>query len=139
MNTEKLLADAKELGLKRGYVMGYYLSALHTIKRETGEAVDTVGGMAETLDVRGVGGILHAICEGIIRLDLPYETYLTLFGGLFQNELFTDDEFSKQYSAEYHRLCEFYKQEIPIDNGSHLAGQEHSPFRNPSNKPIEQQ
>lgn len=138
MNAQKMLAEAKELGLKRGYVMGYHLSALHTIKRETGVVVDGTIVAVESFDTGGVGGMLHAICEEIIQLNLSYEAYLALFGGLFQNELFNDDEFSKQYAAEYHRLCEFYKQEIPIDNGSHLAGQDHSPFRS-HYKPAERQ
>lgn len=138
MNAQEKLVAARELGTKRGYVMGYHLSALHTIKRETGKVVDGVKVAVESFDTRGVGGMLHLICEEIIQLNLSYEAYLALFGGLFQNELFNDDEFSKQYAAEYHRLCEFYKQEIPIDNGSHLAGQEHSPFRSPYKSTTQQ-
>ena len=137
MNAQKMLDDAKELGLKRGYVMGYHLSALHTVKRQMGQKVDAPA--VEVFDFSGVGGFLHTICNGIIELNLPYESYLTLFGGLFQNELFNNDEFSKQYSVEYHRLCEFYKQEIPIDNGSQLAALDHSPFQTPYNQSAEQQ
>lgn len=139
MNAQKMLEAARELGTKRGYVMGYYLGALHTVKRQMGREATVPTAEVESFDFRGIGGFLHAICNGIIELELPYESYLELFSGLFQNELFNNDEFSKQYSVEYHRLCEFYNQELPIDNGSRLAGLDHSPFRAPYNQSAEQQ
>lgn len=139
MNAQKMLEVAKELGMKRGYVVGFYLGTLQTVRRHMGRKVTGQAPEAESIDPRGVGGLLHAICNGIIELELPYESYLALFSGLFQNELFNNDEFSKQYSVEYHRLCEFYNQEIPIDNGSHLVGHEHSPFQAPYSQPTEQQ
>lgn len=139
MNAQKMLEAARELGTKRGYVLGFYLATVRTVKLHMERGATETVPEVEPFDPRGVGGILHAICNGIIELNLPYESYLALFPGLFQNELFNNDEFSKQYSVEYHRLCEFYNQEIPIDNGSHLVGDEHSPFRAPYNKSAEQQ
>ena len=139
MNAQMMLEAARELGTKRGYVLGFYLATVRTVKLHMERGATEATPEVEPFDPRGVGGILHAICNGIIELNLPYESYLALFSGLFQNELFNNDEFSKQYSVEYHRLCEFYNQEIPIDNGSHLVGHEHSPFRAPYNQSAEQQ
>lgn len=129
MNVQEKLEEAKQLGLKRGYLIGYYIGALQSLKSEAaaGNEIEEIGERAVV--TLGLGGIIHRIAKGIITLNLSYDAYLANFGGFFQNELFNDDEFSRQYTETYHMLCDHYDEDIPIDNGSVLAAHENSPFK----------
>lgn len=134
MNAQKKLADAKELGLKRGYVLGFYIGAIQALQYELKPAVEI-----EILDKvamanLGLGGTFNQIARQIVKLDMSYERYLKEFAGLFQRELFSDDEFGRQYTEAYHMLCDHYDADIPLDDGSVLACFEESPFKNPDGK-----
>lgn len=121
------LIAAYDLNLKRGYLVGYRLSAVNEVTKRLGKGSEKFSVDTETVD-GGVCDVLTDVCNAILRLDLSYKHYCLFFPGLFQIDLFGEDEWGRHYTAQYHRLCEHYGEKIKLDNGSVLAGNDYSPF-----------
>jgi len=130
-----MIQTRPEVYLKRGFTIGFYWGLIVRYAQVKALEVPCVGELqTTTFDNNTL--LFDQMYESIVMFGLARPNFEGMFAGLFQDDLFGTDKWSKDYTEFYHRLGRHYGGRLPIDNGSALAGRPNSPFAGATKKGV---